>query len=152
MELVRTRNWAVNLILPTSPTPAQPTIPHLSRAIVLGRFSVSESLSNKSMLAYDDALAETLNGLYKAEVIWRQQPWSSVSAVEVAHPALGRLVQPPPPARPHRIYPARRGRSQPRCSQRDHRYSRMTQLQPPPENLGRFILRAIVCSSTASGE
>lgn len=36
------------------------------------------------MLAYDDALAETINGLYKAEVIWRQQSWSNVSAVEVA--------------------------------------------------------------------
>jgi transposase InsO family protein len=31
-----------------------------------------------------NALAETINGLYKAEVIWRQRSWPSVSAVEMA--------------------------------------------------------------------
>jgi transposase InsO family protein len=25
--------------------------------------------------SYDNALAETINGLYKAEVIWRRGPW-----------------------------------------------------------------------------
>lgn len=30
------------------------------------------------------ALAETINGLYKAEVIWRQRSWPSASAVEMA--------------------------------------------------------------------
>lgn len=34
--------------------------------------------------SHDDALAETINGLYKAEVIWRQQSWPSVSTVETA--------------------------------------------------------------------
>jgi transposase InsO family protein len=34
--------------------------------------------------SYDNALAETINGLYKAEVIWRRRLWSSVSAVEMA--------------------------------------------------------------------
>lgn len=34
--------------------------------------------------SYDNALAETINGLYKAEVIWRQRSWQSVSAVEMA--------------------------------------------------------------------
>jgi putative transposase len=34
--------------------------------------------------AYDDALAETINGLYKAEVIHRRGPWRSVEAVEFA--------------------------------------------------------------------
>jgi len=29
-------------------------------------------------------LAETINCLYKAEVIWRQRSWPSVSAVEMA--------------------------------------------------------------------
>ena len=32
----------------------------------------------------DNALAETINGLYKAEVIWRQRSWPSASAVEMA--------------------------------------------------------------------
>jgi putative transposase len=33
---------------------------------------------------YDNALAETINGLYKAEVIHRRGPWRSVEAVEFA--------------------------------------------------------------------
>ncbi len=31
-----------------------------------------------------NALAEPINGLYKAEVIWRQRFWPSISAVEMA--------------------------------------------------------------------
>lgn len=34
--------------------------------------------------AYDNALAETINGLYKAEVIWRQRSWPTASSVEMA--------------------------------------------------------------------
>lgn len=34
--------------------------------------------------SYDNALAETINGLYKAEVIWRQRSWPSAPAVEMA--------------------------------------------------------------------
>jgi transposase InsO family protein len=34
--------------------------------------------------SYDNALAETINGLYKAEVIWRKGPWRSMEAVEFA--------------------------------------------------------------------
>jgi transposase InsO family protein len=34
--------------------------------------------------SYDNALAETINGLYKAEVIWRRGPWRSIAAVEFA--------------------------------------------------------------------
>ncbi len=34
--------------------------------------------------SYDNALAETINGLYKAEVIWRKGPWRSFEAVEFA--------------------------------------------------------------------
>ena len=34
--------------------------------------------------SYDNALAETLNGLYKAEVIQRRGPWTSLAAVEFA--------------------------------------------------------------------
>lgn len=34
--------------------------------------------------SYDNALAETINGLYKAEVIHRRGPWSSFEAVEYA--------------------------------------------------------------------
>ncbi|MCK2128282.1 IS3 family transposase, partial [Thauera aromatica] len=34
--------------------------------------------------SYDNALAETINGLYKAEVIHRRGPWKGVEAVELA--------------------------------------------------------------------
>jgi transposase InsO family protein len=34
--------------------------------------------------SYDNALAETINGLYKAEVIHRSGPWKSIEAVEFA--------------------------------------------------------------------
>jgi putative transposase len=34
--------------------------------------------------SYDNALAETINGLYKAEIIHRHGPWRSLEAVEFA--------------------------------------------------------------------
>ncbi len=34
--------------------------------------------------SYDNALAETINELYKAELIWRKGPWRSFEAVEFA--------------------------------------------------------------------
>jgi putative transposase len=34
--------------------------------------------------SYDNALAETINGLYKTEVIHRRGPWKSFEAVEFA--------------------------------------------------------------------
>ncbi len=34
--------------------------------------------------SYDNAMAETINGLYKAEVIWRRGPWRSIEDVEFA--------------------------------------------------------------------
>jgi transposase InsO family protein len=34
--------------------------------------------------SYDNALAETINGLFKAEVIHRRGPWRSFAAVEYA--------------------------------------------------------------------
>jgi putative transposase len=34
--------------------------------------------------SYDNALAETINGLYKAELIQRRAPWKSREAVELA--------------------------------------------------------------------
>ncbi len=45
---------------------------------------VSSHLSEASGDSYDNALAETINGLYKAEVIHRRGPWRSFEAVEFA--------------------------------------------------------------------
>ncbi|WP_425218939.1 integrase core domain-containing protein [Ralstonia solanacearum] len=36
--------------------------------------------------SYDNALAETINGLYKAELIHRRGPWKSRESVELATP------------------------------------------------------------------
>ena len=55
--------------------------------------------------SYDNALAETINGLYKAELIHRRGPWRSSEAVEFAAD-LGRLVQQSPAAGAHRQHPA----------------------------------------------
>jgi len=41
-----------------------------------GKVSVGDS--------YDNALAETINGFYKVEVIWRQRSWPTAAAVEMA--------------------------------------------------------------------
>ncbi len=60
--------------------------------------------------SYDNALAESINGLYKTKVIRRQEPWRSLDAVEFATLEMGRVVQ-PPPARAHREHPSRRSRS-----------------------------------------
>ena len=35
--------------------------------------------------SYDNALAETINGLYKAELIHRRAPWKTKQSVEVAN-------------------------------------------------------------------
>ena len=34
--------------------------------------------------SYDNALAETINGLYKTEVIRRRGPWKNIEAIEYA--------------------------------------------------------------------
>ena len=33
--------------------------------------------------SYDNALAETINGLYKAELVHRRAPWKTMAAVEL---------------------------------------------------------------------
>jgi putative transposase len=48
----------------------------------LGDAGVVNSVGSKGD-SYDNALAETVNGLYKAELINRQGPWRSVEQVEV---------------------------------------------------------------------
>jgi len=90
--------------------------------------------------AYDHALAETIKGLYKTEVIWRQRSWPSASAVEMVtlNWELGRLVQQSPPIRSHRPYPASRGRSPLLCSHQYSRYGGVAQMKPRPEKPGRF--------------
>jgi putative transposase len=49
----------------------------------LGRAGIAGSVGSVGD-AYDNALAETINGLYKTELIGRRGPWRSVEAVELA--------------------------------------------------------------------
>ncbi len=48
--------------------------------------------------SYDNAMAESVIGLFKTELIRRHGPWRNVDDVELATPRLRRLVQPPPVA------------------------------------------------------
>jgi putative transposase len=100
--------------------------------------------------SYDNALAETVIGLFKTKVIHRRGPWRSLEAVEFAtlvrqcrsdhwrDLAHGRLVQQPPTARAHRQHPARRSRGPLPCAERRARYGGVTQTNQPPEKAGRF--------------
>ncbi len=49
----------------------------------LGQAGINPSVGNTGS-AYDNALAETINGLYKTELIHRRAPWKSKAAVELA--------------------------------------------------------------------
>lgn len=57
----------------------------------------------------DNALAETINGLYKTELIHRRAPWKTKESLEVATLEWGGLVQPPPAAGAHWVYSTGRG-------------------------------------------
>ncbi|ESY15432.1 integrase [Mesorhizobium sp. L2C084A000] len=58
--------------------------------------------------SFDNALAETINGLYKAEVMHRRGPWRSFEAVEFA--TLEWVDCFNNPAGAHRQHPAGRSR------------------------------------------
>ncbi len=49
----------------------------------LGEAGIEPSVGSVSD-SYDNALAETINGLYKAQVIHRRGPWRSFESVEYA--------------------------------------------------------------------
>ena len=49
----------------------------------LAEVGIEPSVGSKGD-SYDNALAETINGLYKAELIYRRGPWKTMEAVERA--------------------------------------------------------------------
>ena len=75
-----------------SPGPEDNLIHHSDRGTQYLAMNYTQRLAEANLVpsvgsvgdSYDNALAETINGLYKAEVIWRQRSWPSVSAVEMA--------------------------------------------------------------------
>ncbi|MDY7523063.1 IS3 family transposase [Sphingomonas sp. 10B4] len=74
------------------PGPADGLIHHSDRGVQYLAMNYTQRLAEAKLVpsvgsvgdSYDNALAETINGLYKAEVIWRQRSWPGVSAVEMA--------------------------------------------------------------------
>jgi len=74
------------------PSPDDGLIHHSGRGVQYLAMNYTQRLAEANLVpsvgsvgdSYDNALAETINGLYKAEVIWRQRLWPSASAVEMA--------------------------------------------------------------------
>ena len=74
------------------PSPDDGLIHHSDRGVQYLAMNYTQRLAEANLVpsvgsvgdSYDNALAETINGLYKAEVIWRQRSWPSASAVEIA--------------------------------------------------------------------
>ena len=74
------------------PGPEDGLIHHSDRGVQYLAMTYTQRLAEANLVpsvgsvgdSYDNALAETINGLYKAEVIWRQRSWPSASAVEMA--------------------------------------------------------------------
>ena len=74
------------------PGPDDGLIHHSDRGVQYLAMNYTQRLAEAQLVpsvgsvgdSYDNALAETINGLYKAEVIWRQRSWPSASAVEMA--------------------------------------------------------------------
>jgi transposase InsO family protein len=74
------------------PGPEDGLIHHSDRGVQYLAMNYTQRLAEANLVpsvgsvgdSYDNALAETINGLYKAEVIWRQRSWPSAAAVEMA--------------------------------------------------------------------
>jgi putative transposase len=74
------------------PSPDDGLIHHSDRDVQYLAMNYTQRLAEANLVpsvgsvgdSYDNALAETINGLYKAEVVWRQRSWPSVSAVGMA--------------------------------------------------------------------
>ena len=74
------------------PCPGSGLVHHSDRGVQYVSIKYTERLAEAGLEpsvgsvgdSYDNALAETINGLYKAEVIHRRGPWRSMDAVEYA--------------------------------------------------------------------
>lgn len=64
----------------TIATEARSTSPFATRS---GAEAGIESSVGSRGDSYDNALAETINGLYKAELIYKRAPWTTREAVEL---------------------------------------------------------------------
>lgn len=84
---------------------------HSDRGVQYVSLSYTETLAAYGVTAsvgsvgdsYDNALAEAVNGLYKAEIIHSRRVWPSVTAVEMATMDFGAVVEYPTSAREPRL-------------------------------------------------
>ena len=88
--------------------------------------------------SYDNALAETINGLYKAELIHRRGPWRSLRGRRVRYARVGRLVQQSPADGASWQHPSGRSRATLLRRAGFSSFGRVTQPKQPPEFSGRF--------------
>jgi transposase InsO family protein len=73
------------------PGPEDQLIHHSDRGVQYLAMNYTQRLAEAKLVpsvgsvgdSYDNALAETINGLYKAEIIWRQRSWPTAAAVEM---------------------------------------------------------------------
>ena len=96
--------------------------------------------------SYDNALAETVIGLFKTEVIRPQGPWKKCRGSRVRDIDLGRLVQQPAPARTHRRQTTRGERERVLSATGKVSQGGLTQTKEPPVNPGRFRVEKLVLS------
>jgi hypothetical protein len=94
----------------------------------------------QNVLSYDNALAETINGLYKTELIKPRKPWRTIEDVEVATAGWVYWFQPPPPLRVLRRHPARRTRDGLLRSTTETSSRLSPQIGKSPDSPGRFIM------------
>ena len=88
--------------------------------------------------SYDNALAESIIGLYKTEVIRRRGPWRNVEAVEFATLEWVDWFQQPTASRADRLHPAGRSRGTLLRHAQRHSHGRVTQTKWPPAKPERF--------------
>ena len=87
---------------------------------------------------YDNALAETINGLYKAEVIHRRGPWRSFEAAGYARLEWVDWFNHRRLLKPIGNIPLAKAEDQ-LCCRGQHRYGSITHNPGPPGDPGRFI-------------
>jgi transposase InsO family protein len=88
--------------------------------------------------SYDNALAETINGLYKAEVIHRRGPWRSFETLEIRDPGMSGLIQKSTAARANRQHTASRSRGALLRHRGRPSHGGLTQTKQPPAYPARF--------------
>ncbi len=100
--------------------PGEDLVPHSDRGSQYLSLRYTERLAEAGLDpsvgsvsdSYDNALAETITGLFKAEAIHRLGPWKSAEAVEWEALKIDRPVQPTPPPRVDPEHPTRRSRKE----------------------------------------